>query len=101
MQMTIILWTEKNGVWFYISNSNTSLLSIVTQQITITDLSFHLQFFKDVFLRMFVMQNPEYEFKSAYLRCVEQKMDELKPFGMFVYFCAVRYFAWYSNDSNF
>ena len=35
------------------------------------------------------MQNPEYEFKSAYLRCVEQKMDELKPFGMFVCFRAV------------
>mgnify|MGYP001803290923 CR=1 FL=1 len=36
---------------------------------------------------MFVMQNPEYEFKSAYLRCVEEKMDELKPFGMFVNIC--------------
>lgn len=43
---------------------------------------FLFQFFKDVFLRMFQMQSPEYEFNSAYLRCVEVKMDELKPFGM-------------------
>lgn len=30
---------------------------------------------------MFVMQSPEYEFNSNYLRCVSEKMDGLKPFG--------------------
>ena len=31
---------------------------------------------------MFALQNPEYELSPAYLKCVGEKMDSLKPFGV-------------------
>lgn len=51
-------------------------------------ISFHLlierflvQFFSEVFKRMFILQNPEYDFDDEYLQCVTSKMSSLKPFG--------------------
>lgn len=40
-----------------------------------------LQFFRDVFLKMFSLQNPQYNFTQAYLTCAGNKMNEIKPFG--------------------
>ena len=43
---------------------------------------FVLQFFKDVFLKMFRLQHPTYNFTDSYINCVGSKMDDVKPFGV-------------------
>ncbi|XP_067944756.1 glypican-6-like isoform X2 [Watersipora subatra] len=39
------------------------------------------QFFKDIFVRMFALQSPEYDLSDSYLSCVGNQMENLKPFG--------------------
>jgi len=53
------------------------LLSFIVYSIS----SVWFQFFENVFLRMFEMQNPQYDYDASYLRCVSSRMDLLKPFG--------------------
>lgn len=39
------------------------------------------QFFKDVYLKMFSLQHPDYNFTQTYMSCVGDKMNDIKPFG--------------------
>ena len=63
--------------------SHILVLGDATVILTILTICLLLQFFTDVFVRMFTLQNPNYNFTEPYLGCVGDKMKEIKPFGAY------------------